>query len=231
MNIIPTLTSAQFGVFTPREPKEYRDRVVSIAKEKNLADKAANDIALMLVMCETFWDLVDSIIDMAILSKRSEFKAISRELRSLKRQFDDDIYKDAFMKKVQKHLTAPMLSYIELYSNEHGRIMKSIRNKIASMYDIDDTIQLMLSAIYFARALYAVTQRYCTNLEDAICDAIKMPRGQSIIPVYISVANGKLMRYVGGYTIDENDKLMQGVRAKIRRELESITQQPIIEYK
>lgn len=222
------LTSAELGVYTPREMGAYADRMASrVADVKPMAMA----ISRMIVATEGFWDAVDTVNDLSAIAGLKHLRGSGKVLKECRGEYCREMYHDTFMRRVRIATEPKREQYFTAFASEHAKMTRALRNKLSSRFpETKDTILDVAAAAYFARCVYNALVKYAADLDAELCRKTGMPKtSRNLLPPSAHRVARWLLNYFCGMYIDKADPVLKDANKKLLREIMS-AKMPDIDY-
>lgn len=161
------------------------------------------------VIVEVVWDYADSIIDMAATMRLHETKALSRTIKQLRKEYDEDRYR-VISNRWRKSETENMIRFQEvLYEDFFGKTFKNFKKEVETQYsDLDANSVMLIATVYCCKAVIAGLKRYC-EVQEKIVASIVGFEITPIMPKQVMQLNSLIIEFAGDSPLANVEPMIQ----------------------
>lgn len=128
----------------------------------------------MYLMAALTWDYVDTIIDMAAQMKINECKAVSRQIRELRRDYDQFRASDLDDKHCKAEWELAQL-FEDCFKTHFRKLHYGLKTEISKKHDLDPEWQMLVEAVQTAMTMLDALVHYAKHCDEKIKQYINAP--------------------------------------------------------
>lgn len=203
------MTDPMFNPYLPRDPRVIDFGIPNLLSRKQAQEKPIDleaDLPTDLLMrfayipfvvIEVARDYADSLINFAIIARRTETKKLCRAIRELRRRYQQ--YRSEFLDSQHMDSEERNMIYMqEVFTDFFSKVYYSFMNHVHQQYpNLDDENSQLVVTACMGQAVIAALRCYVKIVTKQVEQALGRTISKSIIPPHVSALHDLMGEFAG----------------------------------